>query len=248
MTESRTEKPGKYPDLRNILAIATLNGRVLPPSIDIFDLGSFSATATRLAYACYKDIVNADRTKVATITRRDRILIENSIPQAFEKPQTLERPQALEKPQSSEKKPSELITTTLDKSNKRRLAMIIRTCKNTDQFFLPATLYTLLLSDSEIGATTAVLLVGRTQTRLFFRGQSTPKLSDEDAKIHAKFWQWNVQTEIEKSTDPNMGEEELTAINNKAENDQLLTICKKYDLSLFSGARNDNIATKQTLQ
>jgi hypothetical protein len=232
------EKIEQTPLLRDLLAEYTFKpGRAISPEIKSIDLGVFHEEAMQLANNCFLDSENKNFGKMVFVTGQKKVLV----------------PINFFKSDSSGNLSMQAISSFLEKeiAGKEKLnilypVMPLHSFGNTDWSFSPTDLMLLLLKDSHPAASVASLIAGKTKNKLFLRSQSTPQIDLEEVEKKANLWERQLEERAMIFTNPEMSEEEILNVVNKAEESLMKQICVKYDIQFFSGETSDNIVTKQT--
>lgn len=235
----RGERNEQVPLLRNILAkYAFRPGRAIPSDINSLNLGVFQDEAMYLANNCFLDAENRDSGKLIYVTGEGKVLVPIRFFQSYIKGMLpmLGIVSTVEKEVAEQGKLSEPY-----------LAMAIHSHGNTDLSFSATDLQLLILGDFVPGATVASFIAGRTKNMLFFRGENTPQLNEEETEKRAKLWIWQLKERVGQFTNAGMSKEEALGIADIAERTLLKQICERYDLKYFSGSTDQAIVTKQTL-
>lgn len=235
---SDKEKFGQQPLLRNILAeFAFKQGRLIPPHVNSLNLGVFQEEARQLANECFLDRDNKNLGKLVYVTGKKKVLVSKYCFQANESGVLFLYGSTLDVSKDTAEK---------ERRDNRYLSMIIHTSSNADLSFSSTDLSWLMIADSHPIAGVASLIVGRTKNMLFFRGQNTPQLNDEEAIKKARLWQWQLEERKGQFIKPGMNKEERWQIIEKAQRALVKQICERYDLQFFSGESDKEIVTKQT--
>ncbi|HSW97283.1 MAG TPA: hypothetical protein VLF89_05645 [Candidatus Saccharimonadales bacterium] len=110
--------------------------------------------------------------------------------------------------------------------------------------FSPQDLYDLFLDDEIHFAETAASVVTTNQTMVLFRGNNTPEWEDNFTREKVKRWDAMVRARIQENLRPRMSQEEIVAINARAQSAFLRQAIQTYDLQLFTCGVNESILVK----
>jgi len=229
---------GPSPLLRDVLAATTFKpGRAISPDIDSVDLGVFHEEARTLANETFLDDDNTAFSKMVYATLSGRILIPDN---KFKGKDNLVGVMGLI-PKISKKQ------AIIDKRMDIRYpSMVMHSFKNTDQSFSVLGLKLLMIEDSYQVAVPAVLLAGRTQNILLFRGENAPQLPEKEMNDKNEMWVSMLREQSDKYIKPGMSLEEFRALGERLEWGIMRAICAKYDLHSFTGPSDSPIVRKQT--